>query len=117
MNVNGMSYRQWQKRNTNAFNRLTKVEQQAARRMDYRNVGWQQVQQSWDILQQWIEPATPSLFSAKLKKGNLTGAIDQSILEAEQAQKTAQQAVKNLNRKRSQIDQLAEETLNKYQLL
>lgn len=114
MNVEGMSYRQWQKRNNDTFQKLTKAQQQTARQRGYRNIGWQQVQQSWGILQQ-LTP--PSLFDAKLKKGDLVGAIDQSILEAEQAQAIAKQGIAELKRKRSKIQELAEDALNKYQLL
>ena len=115
MNIDGMSYRQWQKRNTDTLQQLTKAQQQLIRQQGYRNVGWQQVQQSWGILQQLTKPI--SLFDAKLKKGNLTGAIDQSILEAEQAQDVAKQGILNLKLKRNHIQGLAEKTLNKYQLL
>lgn len=114
MNVDGMSYRQWQKRNTDTFQQLTKIQQQAAREQGYRNVGWQQVQQSWSILQRLIPP---NLFDARLKRGDLAGAIDQSILEAEQVQEIAKQSIFNLKRRRSQIQELAEQTLDKYQLL
>ena len=82
MKVNNMSYRQWQKRNTEAFQKLTKAQQKKARDRGYRNVGWQKVQTSWEILQQF---QTPSLFDARLKRGDIAGAIDQSILEADQA--------------------------------
>jgi len=114
MNVDGMSYRQWQKRNTDTFQQLTKAHQQTARQQGYRNIGWQPIQQSWKVLQQLIPP---TIFDAKLKRGDLAGAIDQSILEAEQAQEIAKQGISNLKRKRSQIQELAEKTLNKYQLL
>lgn len=115
MNVDGLSYRQWQKRNTDTFQQLTKAQQQAARQQGYRNTGWQQVQQSWKVLQQLLKPI--SLFDAKLKKGDLSGAIDQSILEADQAQEIAKQGIANLKRKHKQLQELAEKTLNKYQLL
>jgi hypothetical protein len=115
MDVDGMNYRQWQKRNTNTFQKLTKAHQQSARQQGYYNLGWQQIQKSWGILHQFIEP--PSLFDAKLKKGDLVGAIGQSILEAEKAQAIAQQGVADLKRKRKKIQELAENVLNKYQLL
>lgn len=114
MNVDGLSYRQWQKRNTDTFQQLAKAQKQTARQQGYSNVGWQNVQTSWKILQQLIPP---SLFDAKLRKGDLSGAMDQSILEAEQAQAIAQQGIADLKRKRNEIQELAEQTLNKYQLL
>ncbi len=115
MNVDDMSYRQWQKRNTDAFQQLTKAQQKTARQQGYRNVGWQQVQQSWKTLRQFIEPL--NLFEAKLRKGDLTGAVDQMVLEAEQAQKTAKQGIADLKRNRKEIQELADNALNKYQLL
>ena len=115
MNIDHMSYRQWQKRNTDIFQQLTKAQQQVVRQQGYRNVGWQQVQHSWKVLQQFIKP--PTLFDAKLKRDDLKGAIDQSILEAEQAQAIAKEGISSLKRKRTQIDELTEKTLNKYQLL
>lgn len=115
MNIDSLSYRQWQKRNTDKFQQLNKARQKIARQQGYRNVGWQQVQQSWTILQELTQP--PSLFDAKLKKGDLEGAINQSILEAEQAQEIAKQGVADLEHKRKKIHELTEKTLNKYQLL
>jgi hypothetical protein len=118
MNIDGMSYRQWQKRNTDAFKKLSKEQQQLARQQGYFNVSWQKVQQSWTILQQLNQSTQPtSLFDAKLKKGDVVGALNQSILEAEQAQQIAKQEIANLQDKRDQIKELAENTLNKYQLL
>ena len=115
MKVDGLSYRQWQKRNTDTFQQLTKAQKQAARQQGYRNMGWQQAQQAWKVLQQLTKP--PSLFDAKLKKGDLAGAIDQSMLAAEQAQAIAKQGIASLKRKQKQIQALAEQTLDKYQLL
>lgn len=115
MNIDDMSYRLWQKRNTDIFHQLTKAQQKLARQQGYRNVGWQQVQQSWKVLQQLAKPL--SLFDAKLKKDDLSGAINQSILEAEQAQNVAKQGISNLKHRRNQIQELTEKTLNKYQLL
>lgn len=110
-----MSYRQWQKRNTDAFCKLSKNQQQAARQQGYFNIGWQKVQQSWSILQLITEP--PNLLNAKLKKGDLAGAVNQSILEAEQAQQIARQGISDLERSCKQVKRLAKTTLNEYQLL
>ena len=54
---------------------------------------------------------------AKLKKGNVSGAIDQCIFEAEQAQEIAQQVIKDLNDNQNTLTKVAKATLNKYQLL
>lgn len=115
MNINDMSYRQWQKRNTDAFQKLTKEQQAIARQNGYFNLRWQKVQHSWVILQRFTD--LPSLFDAKLKKDDLTGAVNQSILEADQAQKIAKQSILDLEKKRKQIQELASAALNNYQLL
>ncbi|BDM83914.1 hypothetical protein [Acaryochloris marina] len=114
MNIDDMSYRQWQKRNTEAFRQLNKDQQTSIRNQGYFNVGWQRVQESWKLLQNLTKP--PTLFDAKLKKGDLVGALNQSIFEAEKAQEKAQQAVVELEHSRNKIKELAETTLNKYQL-
>jgi hypothetical protein len=115
MNIDGLSYCQWQKRNTEAFCILSRDQRQAARTQGYHNVCWQKVQESWTILQKLTQPK--SLFEAKLRKGDLAGAIDQSILEAEQAQKVAQKGKANLRHQREQIQELVESAFNEYQLL
>lgn len=115
MDIDGMSYRQWQRRNTEFFQHLTKAQQRTARQQGYHNVSWEKVRQSWKILQQLASP--PSLFDAKLKKGDLVGAVGQSILEADQALEMAEQSAANLRHKRKQIQKLAEKVSNKYQLL
>jgi type VI protein secretion system component VasF len=115
MQISGMGYCQWQKRNSNTFNELSKQQQQEARQRGYYNVSWEKVQHSWNVLQQLMPPS--SMFSAKLRKGDVSGAVDQSILAAEKAQKLAKQSLKNLNSSRREVKKLAETTLNKYQLL
>jgi GH24 family phage-related lysozyme (muramidase) len=118
MQIKGMSYCQWQKRNSNTFNELPKQQQQEAREQGYYNVGWEKVQRSWQVLQE-LQRQTParSLFAAKLSKGDVVGAMEQSILTAEKAQTLAKQTLKDLNRRRKGVKKLAETTLNKYQLL
>lgn len=116
MKIDNMSYRQWQKRNTEAFKKLTKVQQKTVRDHGYRNIGWQKVQDSWKILQQ-LDKKPASLFDIKLKHGDLEGALDQSILVAEQAQKVAKDAIASLGRKRQLSKRKTQATLKKYQLL
>lgn len=115
MSIDGLSYHQWQKRNTDAFCLLSKEQRQTARTQGYYNVSWPKVQQSWSILQKLTQPK--SLFEAKLKKGDLAGAIDQSIQEAEYAQKVAQKGKANLRQQRKQLLELVNSALNDYQLL
>jgi hypothetical protein len=113
--INGMNYSQWQQRNTNYFNKLPKDKKQKARDRGYFNVGWEKVKKSWEILIGFTEIL--SLFENKIKKGDISGAINFSILEAEQAQKVAKDAIKNLDLKRKELNKVSRNSLNKYQLL
>lgn len=113
--VDGMGYREWQKRNTDSFNKLTKPQQQEARQQGYYNIGWENVQKSWLVLKKKF--GVTNLFDIRLKKGDLVGAIDHSILEAELTKKAARSAVKRLDKRQSEIHALAKEAQDKYQLL
>lgn len=118
MDIDGLSYRQWQRRNTDAFKQLSKEQQQTARDQGYYNVSWKRVQASWLILQTLAAPLpVPTLFDAKLKKGDVAGAIDQSLLAADQAQTAAQEGQQKLRHQRQQIKEKAEAAIHKYQLL
>ena len=114
--VEGMNYRQWQKRNTEHFNSLTNNQQKEARKQGYSNVGWDQVQNSWAII---YKPAinVPSLFEHKLRKGDIVGAIELSIFEADKAKHLAHQTIESLNKNQQYFDELVEKTLAKYPLL
>ena len=130
-----MNYRQWQKRNTEHFNRLDKLQQAESRRQGYRNVGWDSVKISWQLLEQATNKANPkivsiqknrkppsdqtsdvtSLFDRKLQKGDILGAIDQSILESEQASEIAKQGLKKLKQNREYLNKITKDALEKYQ--
>ena len=114
--IEAMNYREWQKRNTEHFNKLTKNQQKKARQQGYSNVGWQKVQISWDIVFK-IDSPPPSLFEYKLRNGDITGAINLSILEAERAKNLAQKTINSLNKNQQYFDQIADEALAKYPLL
>lgn len=45
-----LSYRQWQKRNSEAFHSLPKAQQPQLRQQGYKNRGWANVRQSWQLL-------------------------------------------------------------------
>ncbi|QUY45452.1 hypothetical protein [Acaryochloris marina] len=113
--VDGLSYREWQKRNSINFKKLTKLQQKKARKKGYYNIGWKNVRESWQVLSQILDPI--NLFNVRLNKGDLVGAIDHSILEAEQSQIIARQAINDIERKQSKIHALAKESQDKYQLL
>lgn len=124
--IEGLNYRQWQKRNTNCFKSLTKLQQQESRKQGYYNVGWNQVQQSWKILVQLTSSSSHlseanhkvvSLFEHKIHQEDLLGAINLSILEADQAKKTVKQSLESLNKNQERLTDLADKALEKYTLL
>lgn len=113
--VDGLSYRDWQQRNTESFFKLDRSQQKELRSKGYRNIGWNHVQKSWSLLQSSFQEL--SLFDHKLRKGDLSGAINHSILEAEQAQDIASEALETLDKNYKDVKQLANKALAKYQLL
>lgn len=124
--VEELNYRQWQKRNTNCFKSLPKSKQQEARQKGYYNVGWNKVKQSWKILVQLTLSSSPSLdpdnkvfslFEYKVNQKDLLGAINLSILEAEQAKKIAKQSLETLNKNQEKFEKLADKALEKYSIL
>lgn len=114
--IEGLNYRQWQKRNTEKFNSLTKEQKKDARSQGYYNVGWNNVQKSWNSLSK-LTQSVVSLFEHKLNKGDITGAIKLSIMEADKGKNLAQYAIEQLNKKQNYLDSLADKTLAKYPLL
>lgn len=114
--VEGMSYRQWQKRNTELFSSLTKEQQRIARQQGYCNVGWDKVQGSWRIISKLTKKIV-TLFEHKLGKGDVTGAIALLISEAQQVKQLAQQAISGFDKAQQSFDQLVERGLANYSLL
>ena len=113
--IEGMNYRQWQKRNTERFNSLTKNQQKNARQQGYSNVGWDKVQESWRSILKVT--GIPSLFEHKLRRGDITGAIALSILEAERVKNLAQKTINTLHKNQQYLDQLSDEALAEYPVL
>jgi len=68
-----MSYRQWQKRNSEVFHGLSLEQQRQARKKGYYNSGWGKVKSSWELLQDFKNNTykVVSLFEHELNKGNL----------------------------------------------
>ena len=60
---------------------------------------------------------TNNLFTAKLKKGDVLGAITQSKLEADNAKAFAKKAVSDLDLHQQRIDDIANAALAKYPVL
>lgn len=130
ISIEGMNYRQWQKRNTEYFNRLNKLQQAESRKRGYRNIGWDRVQKSWKLVntsnqaenEETVVPFKKpnniaSLFDHKLHKGDVVGALDLSILEYERASVMAKQALKELENNRNYLNKITVEALAKYQTM
>ena len=126
--VEGLNYRQWQKRNTEGFKSLSKSQRKEARKQGYYNLGWNKIKTSWKIISRLVSEKSSSangktkkkvvrIFEHKLNQGDLTGAINLSILEADDAKNFAQKAIKELNENYEKLDKLADEALEKYCLL
>lgn len=111
MLVEQMNYRQWQKRNTDAFEKLSLKIRKEARQLGYRNCGWESVRKSWEVL----KSLTPSLLDIKLKKGDLVGAVNHAIMTADSAKKIAHQALDKLQADNRNMSDLAQKALQKYQ--
>jgi len=57
------------------------------------------------------------IFTKKLQNDDLVGALDVAILEAENAKKLAQDALKEMEERQKRIEAIAEAALAKYTLL
>ncbi|ANV90634.1 hypothetical protein [Picosynechococcus sp. PCC 8807] len=113
--VEGLGYREWQKRNTALFSQFSPKEKKEARKKGYRNIGWLHVQKSWQILKQYSKLTT--LFEKKLRDGDIQSAINHTILEAENAIKVAQEAFQKVESKGKEIHRIAQKAKSKYQVL
>ena len=111
-----INYRQWQRRNTEKFNSLTKQQKQEARSKGYYNKGWNKVKQSWQILNQLANNVV-DLFTYQLNKGNLSSAIASSIIELDKVKEVAQSTLKKISQKQQELDSMAQKSLAKYPLL
>ncbi len=109
--VKGLSYRQWQQRNTLAFKALSKDIQKEIRTKGYYNVGWEKVKKSWKLISQ---SKIINLVDYKLKYGDIDGAINLVKIESENAQKIANQTIDNIQNTRYELDKLVANTINKY---
>ncbi|MGD1805988.1 hypothetical protein ACP6PL_11190 [Dapis sp. BLCC M126] len=99
--VQGLNYQQWQKRNKDKFKTLTVSQQKEARTKGFFNRGWEQVKQSWDILMSFVNIVNNNLitmFEHKLNKGDLIGAINQSLYETEYIAEVVEQKVDKIDR-------------------
>lgn len=114
--IENLNYRQWQKRNSVFFDKLTKIQQKEVKKEGYRNLGWNSVQKSWLILQKFASNIV-NIFDYKLAKGDLMGAIDLAIIDTDKMTETAKNTVEFLTKNTDRLNKLAEKTLAKYELL
>ena len=66
--LDGLGYRQAQKRNSEKFNSLSQVKRKELRQKGYKNLGWDNVCQSWNILLKFISSAPVDLVEFAVKK-------------------------------------------------
>ncbi|EAZ88238.1 hypothetical protein [Crocosphaera chwakensis] len=111
--IDGMNYRNWQKRNSNRFFSFSKKEQKQLREKGYYNIGWVNVRKSWQLLNNNVV----SMFDIRLQKGDLTGAIDVSVLESQKVKTLACESINNLMVLKEDLDKKINQTLSKYPLL
>ncbi|BAW97961.1 hypothetical protein NIES970_29240 (plasmid) [[Synechococcus] sp. NIES-970] len=102
--INELNYREWQARNTSVFSKLDHSQQKKIRQKGYKNRGWLHVQNSWKILNQDCDIV--SLFDKRLNNDDLLGAIEHSILEANQASELAQESLKYLENQKQKIKEM-----------
>ena len=109
--VEGLSYRQWQQRNTSRFKLLAKDVQQEIRAKGYHNVGWKKVEKSWNLISQ-SKPV--NLINYKIKSGDIDGAIDIVNIESEKAKKLTNKTLDNIQKTRQQLNKLVADNINNY---
>lgn len=111
----GLNYREWQKRNKEKFDRLSNPQKKQCRDKGYCNVGWEKVRNSWQIISN-IDNVI-NLFDHHLRSHNLIGALDISILEAENAIRFAEISKKNLNDKLNDFNEITDNFLSNHPIL
>jgi hypothetical protein len=119
--IEDLSYRGWQKRNTDSFSCLNPKEKKKARSDGYKNVGWKSVQSSWRILE---AIKIVSIIDKKLDKGDFTGALrhswmetDAAINEIEKIAEYAHDSLSEINDKYNSVHEIAQKALSKYKPL
>ena len=110
--IDGLGYREWQKRNSDRFRQLSATDRKEAKIRGYRNLGWESVQKSWEILQTLGK--VTSLFDRKIQTGDLVGAIDLALHEADLAKEEAQEAKVFFRQSKKRTKDLLERTRKKY---
>jgi hypothetical protein len=123
MNIsNELSYREWQSRNTCFFNSFGSAKKKEIRLKGYKNVGWQNVKKSWEILQNISQVI--NLGDERLRRGDVNGYLNHSIIETQNAIKYAEDSIDYAKKSRQQIEEtfdkankIAEEMFSKHKIL
>ena len=113
--VGGMNYRQWQQRNSAVFKELSRKQQKILKAQGYRNLGWDYVQKSWELL--CPPDKVIRLLDYKLSRGDIAGAVDISLLGIEDAKKLAKEIFDRVDAGHSKVKSIAGNILKKYQLV
>lgn len=117
--VEGMDYFQWRHRNSLYFKQLNLKQRKQVVQMGYHNVGWEGVQKSWRILQVFFEEEKKvvNLVDVYLERGDLSMAIEQLAIRAENINEMAEEGLKRLRRRRNTTRKNVQRILEKYKPL
>lgn len=66
--LDGLNYRQAQKRNSETFGSLSRTEQKQIRQQGYKNLGWDNVRRAWTILQKLTSSSPVNLIEFAIEK-------------------------------------------------
>lgn len=111
-----LSYKEWQSRNTKLFTSLSQQQRQELRERGYHNISWKKVKSSWELLQKSIHTVT-SIFDIHIQRGNITDAINISLLEVERFSKVAKASINELKQNSQKMTNRANKILDKYKVL
>jgi hypothetical protein len=99
-----LTYHQAQQRNSSRFKQLTKAEQNQARSNGYKNRGWDNVINAWQILKVLSTPvAVVSLQSARVARAIANDDIDTAVSLASDLANNLAQQVKELKKDGQQL--------------
>ncbi len=97
--LDGLNYRQAQKRNSERFNSLSQIERKKARKQGYKNLGWENVHQSWNIISNLIPLSPVDFTSFAIKKAENQYELAKQSGELLEVLKTGKQVITSLKLK------------------
>jgi hypothetical protein len=120
--INDLSYKEWQKRNTTFLSLLNANEKKDLRQRGYKNVGWQNVMETWKIIQVFIK-VTP-MIEKRIKKGDIMGIlrhvlldVDNGIEYAEDSIQYAEDSLQDIANVFDRAKKISQHALSKYKNL